>query len=76
MSKPRTLSRDRRGPNEPSYTPKGLRWVYWSDLGQEERFEFLREREPRLEEVQAWLLEQGLVAVPLESVKPPVRGSN
>lgn len=51
--------KDRRGPNEPSYRPVGLRWTYWSDLGSEEGLEFRREREPTVEEVAAWLGERG-----------------
>lgn len=54
-----TRPKDKPGPNEPSYTPKGLRWVYWSDLGSDERLEFRREREPELAEVEAWLHRRG-----------------
>lgn len=54
-----TTPADKRGPNEPSYRPEGLRWAYWSDLGSEEGLEFRREREPRLDEVEAWLQERG-----------------
>jgi|OM-RGC.v1.034552970 hypothetical protein len=73
MSEPKTLDRDHRGPNEPSYRPVGLRWVYWSDLGSEERQEFRREREPTVAEVQEWLRGQGFTVVPVEEGEPPAR---
>lgn len=76
MSKDKLPRRDRRGPLEPSYKPRGLRWTYWSDLGHQERLEFLREREPSLEEVQEWLKERGFIAVPVEHTKPPAKGSD
>lgn len=64
MSDTKTLEQDRRGPNEPSYRPVGLRMIYWSDLGAEEEVEFKREREPSVEEVRDWLQERGYSVVP------------
>jgi hypothetical protein len=61
--------RDYRGPKEPTYKPKGLRWVYWSDLGSTEGLEFIREREPHLDEVQEWLLGQGFTLIPVEDAQ-------
>lgn len=65
---------DRRGPNEPSYRPIGLEWSYWSDLGSEEGLEFLRKREPTVEEVTAWLDERGFEVTPRSQACPSGAG--